>query len=265
MKTLSTVLLTIILTSKVLISQECYQQVNLADYSKDFSQLWLGKTFQGTIGDQNQRIEIRFTSITPSSEVKHKYLVKGKSRVKHNICDFKGELTIKALRILDSANDLCESPDYPFGDICGAYSLYEDATQDHVGAFHGTFRTMFNEIENQPIYHPGWFSDEGTNDFTGTWKGYDKSHGKYCAWGLQIPPSNKGDLFKHYENEFYLFNPTYFDKGWRTYVLSNLKAFVLVPVDFESEEPRFEKDFINEFGKKEIEMSQQLEKIAWWK
>ncbi|MEL6697247.1 MAG: hypothetical protein AAFP89_13445, partial [Bacteroidota bacterium] len=66
-KRMKTIFLIIaIFTSHALISQNCYQNVNPKDYPKDFSQLWLEKTFQGTIGDQNQRIEFRFTSVTQS-------------------------------------------------------------------------------------------------------------------------------------------------------------------------------------------------------
>jgi len=254
-----------IFTSHALISQNCYQNVNPKDYPKDFSQLWLEKTFQGTIGDQNQRIELRFTSVTQSNSEKQLFIVIGKSKVKDNICDFKGEFKILSLEILDLENSECESPDYPFGSISGEYRLFEDSSQNHVGEFKGTFNTMFAEKANQPVYHPGWFSDEGVNEFIGTWQGYDKAYGKYCSWGLQIPPSKKGDLFKHYESEFYLFNPKYLDKGWKTYVISNLKVFILLPVDFERQEARFKKDFITAFGKEEIEMSQNAEKIEWWK
>ena len=111
----------------------------------------------------------------------------------------------------------------------------------------------------------GWYVSHGVNDFIGTWKEYGTSKPKYCSWGLQIPPTQKNDLFKHYDNEFYIFNAEFLDKGWRTYVVANLNSFISIPLDFETDEARFSKDFDKSFTAADISEAREIEQTQWWK
>jgi len=239
-------------------SQECYNVKNEL-LKNNFSKLWTSKTFQGTIGNNNQRIELRFTSISKINDTT--YSVIGKSKVNLNICDFKGHFKLYRVEVIKPE---CDDPDYSKGIIYATYMLEENREQNHVGIFSGTIRTMFDETENRIEQFPGWYSDEGVNIFIGEWQEYGKTVSKYCSWGLQIPPTSGGDLFKHYDNEFYIFNNKYLGKGWKSYVLSNLASFVTVPKDFETNETRNSTDFID-FTKEEIEEGTSKEAEIWWK
>ena len=190
-------------------SQDCYK-AGTANSESDFSKIWLNNTFQGTIGSSNQRIEIRFLSIYKEENSNNNYILKGKSKVNKNICDFEGSMTINEIYFLDKDNVYCEGPDYSNGYLVGTYHFKEDTTQQHVGLFRGMVMTKFNESDGNYSPFRGWSTSHGTNEFIGTWKDYNSSTPKYCSWGLQIPPSKDSNLFKHYDNEFYLFNPKIF-------------------------------------------------------
>ncbi|MDO5969629.1 hypothetical protein Q4Q35_07405 [Flavivirga aquimarina] len=241
--------------------QDCY--IESKDMLRnDFSGIWIGETFQGTIGKNNQRIEIRFISV---SKVNDKtYSVIGKSKVNSNICDFTGKILIQKSMKLDEKNLDCEDPDYSFGFLSGNYELNENETQSHVGQFLGDFRTMYDKTSTGFVVNSDWYGQEGVSEFIGEWKDYKKDTPKYCSWGIQIPPTKRNDLFKHYDNEFYIFNSKYIDNGWRTYVLAHQGSFIGVPKDFESDKTRQSEGFMT-FDKQDIEESRKKEKIIWWK
>ena len=94
-----------------LFAQDCYTEATGESIKSDYCQLWLGRTFQGTIGDDNQRIEIRFIEISKDSESHFKYHMKGKSRVLNNVCDFDGYLIIEQIMILNEAKRDSREPD----------------------------------------------------------------------------------------------------------------------------------------------------------
>ncbi len=245
-------------------SQDCYSPSTT--YSKsDFSNLWLNKTFQGTIGNSNQRIEVRFLNIIQDANSKLKYRVSGKSKVNKNICDFSGTIELQEVYELNTNNLDCEGPDFASGYVIGTYSLKEDSTQNHVGTFNGSLNSKYVLSDGNIKKYRGWYVSHGVNDFIGTWKEYGSSKPKYCSWGLQIPPTQKNDLFKHYDNEFYIFNTEFLDKGWRTYVVANLNSFISIPLDFETDEARFSKDFDKSFTAVDISEAREIEQTQWWK
>jgi hypothetical protein len=245
-------------------SQDCYSP-STAYSTSDFSNLWLNKTFQGTIGKSNQRIEVRFLNILQDVNSKLKYRVSGKSKVNNNICDFIATIELKQVYELNTNNLECEGPSFPSGYVVGSYSMNEDSTQNHVGTFNGTFKSKFVKSDGYIKKFKGWYKSHGVNEFIGSWKEYGNSKSKYCAWGLKIPPTKNDDLFKPYDNEFYLFNPKFLDKGWKNYVIANLNTFLTIPVDFETEEARFSKDFDKSFSNDDINKARETERIEWWK
>ena len=247
--------------SFVIKAQDCYTEAgNTQDF--DFSELWLNNTFQGTIGTKNQRIEVRFLKIDLKENSTHEYVVIGKSKVNKNICDFTGTIKIHEVYML---NAQCEGPDLASGYIKGVYYFEEDSIQQHVGRFNGSTKSKFDLISNEITPYLGWSVSHGINEFIGNWKEYNTNTTKYCAWGLQIPPTQKDDLFKHYDNEFYLFNPAFLDKGWRSYVLTNLNSFITVSYDYHSDEPKLSEDFGKSYTKDEIKSAREIEKVEWWK
>lgn len=254
-------IITLIFLTVQVFGQDCYVE-NRELLQNDFSNIWINETYQGTIGENNQRIEIRFVSVSRISDTI--YSVTGKSKVNSNICDFSGKLQIQKAMELDGKNLECEGPDYSSGFLSGKYELNENETQSHVGQFLGDFKTMYDKTSNGFVVSSGWYGQDGVSVFIGEWKDYKNDTPKYCSWGIQIPPTKRNDLFKHYDNEFYIFNSKYIDNGWKTYVLTNLSSFVAVPNDFETDKPRYSEDFMT-FTKHEIEESRNKEKETWWK
>lgn len=132
--------------------QDCYFESNDV-LQNDFSKIWIGGTFQGTIGENNQRIEIRFISV---SKLDGKtYSVIGKSKVNSNICDFSGKIMIQKSMKLDAKNLGCEGPDYSSGFLIGKYELNENETQSHVGQFLGDFKTMYDKTSTGVVVTSG--------------------------------------------------------------------------------------------------------------
>ena len=246
-----------------LFAQDCYIEATQENIKSDYCQLWFGRTFQGTIGDDNQRIEVRFIEISKDSKSHFKYHVKGKSRVMNNVCDFDGYMIVEQIMLLNETKRDCHEPDLSGGIIYGTYVLNENPNQNHVGRFTGDFKTMFDKSPHGFNLNNAWFGQDGFNAFMGTWESYDNDEPRFCAWGLQLPLSMHDDLFKHYDKEFYLFNSKYMDRGWKTYVLTNLKSFIKVPKNFETNELRFADDFI-EYRIEEIEQANREEKKKWW-
>jgi len=246
-----------------LFAQDCYTEATQENIKSDYCQLWQERTFQGTIGEDNQRIEIRFVEIAKDSESHFKYHVKGKSRVKNHVCNFQGTMLIDQIMLLDEERRDCNEPDLSEGIIYGTYVLNESPDENHAGQFTGDFKSMFDQSPYGFKLNTAWFGQDGFNSFMGTWESYINTDSGYCAWSLQIPPSKKENLFKHYDKEFYLFNSKYLNKGWKTYVLANLNTFLKVPKNFESNQTRSESDFM-EFSEDEISKAVEAENIVWW-
>ena len=165
MKRIIQIVTLIFLTIQVF-GQDCYiERKELLQ--NDFSNIWIGKTYQGTIGDNNQRIEIRFVSVSKINDTT--YSVTGKSKVKSNICDFSGKLLIQNSMELDNKRMECEGPDYSSGFLSGKYELNENETQSHVGLFLGDFKSMYDITSNGFVVYSGWYGQEGVSEFIGEW------------------------------------------------------------------------------------------------
>jgi hypothetical protein len=98
-----------------------YHESTIESQMNDFSNLWLGNTFQGYIGRKYQRIEIRFLTISKDSKNPLKYYVVGKSKVNNNICDFKGEISIEKIKTLIDKTAYGDTPDISMGMLWGKY------------------------------------------------------------------------------------------------------------------------------------------------
>ena len=85
----------------------------------------------GFIGDNFQRINIRFISVIQNPDNKLEYLIYGKTRVRDNICDFQGTIKITDSRMYNESDLPPLKQDYILGD----YIFYEDRNQKHTGFF----------------------------------------------------------------------------------------------------------------------------------
>lgn len=184
-------------------------------YKYDFSKLWTIKKLNfspdfrnnirpeplGFIGDNFQRLYIHFTSVEKRDS--KNYFVIGKTKVKENICDFKGFMTIKIVQ--EFRIPYIEGGDYVIdprrirqGVIIGEYEFFEDSTQNHVGFFKGKFVTSFYIDENKEIEYntSEIFSDNYINNqFKGYWQSYSTGKQKKANWGdYRIPESEKLDM-----------------------------------------------------------------------
>lgn len=67
---------------------------NLKAY--DFAKIWQDNKYPilGIIGENYQRLSIRYISIIQDNENQNVYFVYGKSKVKNNICEFQGKIEL---------------------------------------------------------------------------------------------------------------------------------------------------------------------------
>jgi hypothetical protein len=191
--------------------------------SRDFAKLWTKTTNQniyGFIGDQYQRIRVKFISIKkiPATNT---YTVVGRSMVKTNICDFTGTIAITDISKLENISYGVDD-EYKNKGIKGRfvmkgnYSFAETKGQPHSGTFEGSFETSFYlDKSNTIIYDDIDLDADGyaNNEFAGIWKMYDSNFTQRCNWGdFRIPNSGDLDLGA---GEFSP-NDKYLKYGWQT-------------------------------------------------
>jgi len=141
--------------------------------------LWKETAFIGMIGDDIQKMGIVFLSTTKTSE--NKYEVIGKSKVKNNVCDFKG--IIEAQHVIESDIDSSEIATVD-GKVTGKYLFHEDRNQSGTGTFEGTFEIYWTYSEDSTIVLADfWYTaSEYTILFTGNWKSYQTGSAKQACW-----------------------------------------------------------------------------------
>jgi hypothetical protein len=166
----------------------------------DFSELWLqtnNNLVYGVLGDAYQRIQIKLVSISKNSNNPNEYFVYGKSKVKENICDFVGKITI--LKIQESKREhfgvdeeFKNSGIKTQGLLSAKYEFFENKLQSNSGFFTGNLETKWFldkddkiQYDNINIHADGYFN----NAFVGSWKMYDSKLEKKCHWGDYRVPS----------------------------------------------------------------------------
>ena len=85
----------------------------------------------GFIGSNYQRFYIHYTSVTKNPSNPYQYLVKGKTRVKNNICSFTGTITVKQAKRNLEPNEAY--PKYKYGYLISEVNLKEDPKQPGSG------------------------------------------------------------------------------------------------------------------------------------
>ena len=180
--------------------------------------------FLGFIGDDLQRFYIHFTSVTRSSENPNEYQVKGKTRVKKNVCTFQGTITAKRAGLL--VKDESEEQDFPGikeGFVLADVELFEEKSQSGSGIIRGTLVSDFYIDENgKLVYNDLMVIADGfsNNQFWGSWTSYRTGAKKICNFGLwRIPRTGLPDgVWLDQGAGHFMPDEKYYDKGWQTYV-----------------------------------------------
>lgn len=196
----------------------------------DFSELWLqtdNNLVYGILGDDFQRIQIKLLTIERNINNPNEYFVYGKSKVKENICDFVGKITI--LKIQESKREhfgvdeeFKNSGIKTQGLLSAKYEFFENKLQSNSGFFTGNLETKWFldkddkiQYDNINIHADGYFN----NAFVGSWKMYDSKLEKKCHWGDYRVPSIDCS-FDIGAGEFNVAEK-YWKKGWLDIALNN--------------------------------------------
>lgn len=196
----------------------------------DFSDLWLqtdNNLVYGILGDDFQRIQIKLISISKNINNQNEYFVYGKSKVKENVCEFVGKITI--LKIQESKrkhfgvdDEHKNSGIKTQGLLTAKYEFFENKLQTHSGYFTGNLETKWfldkedkMQYDNINIHSDSYFN----NAFVGSWKMYHSKIEKKCHWGDYRVPSIDCS-FDIGAGEFNVAEK-YWKKGWLDIALKN--------------------------------------------
>lgn len=184
----------------------------------DIGFLWSGDLSQnnrlGFIGENYQRLEIRYISVIQNFDNPYEYFLYGKTRVKNNICQFQGSLLITETGILEDD----DFPDVTRAYLSGNYVIFEDQACLHGGIFRGSFITTIYLDEEGNVYYDdleGEERDYTNNEFYGTWEGYYPWEEMDANWGdFRIPFSTQLDMgLESFKPSF-----NFLKNGWQEYL-----------------------------------------------
>jgi hypothetical protein len=157
----------------------------------------------GFIGNNFQRIRIKFIKVSKSKTVPGVYNIDGKSMVKNNIDNFHGTLSISKIRMY---KNICMGVDSMYKDsgikaegrLIGTYELSENSQQNNSVIFKGIFQSdFFIDKHNKICYDSLSMVSDGftNNQFVGTWTSNKNNVSKKCNWGdYRIPDSSDLDI-----------------------------------------------------------------------
>ena len=200
--------------------------------SYDFSNIWTqseNNIVFGIIGKNNQRLRIKLLSVNKSGSNPNKYLVKGKSKVKKNICDFKGYIKVYKIQeckeLYYGIDDMYINEEIKKeGVLIADYELYEDKRQKFTGIFKGTLYSKWYLDKYDKIHYDDLADGSDgylNNAFIGLWEMYNSKLIKKCNWADWRVPDATSD-FDIGAGEF---SPSekYYDKGWDSYARANVE------------------------------------------
>jgi len=167
----------------------------------------------GFIGEEFQRFYIHYTSISKSKTNPYEYLVVGKTKVKENICNFTGTITIVKSGIYKEQSD----PRYRQGFVECRVDFYEDSSRPFTGFIKGKLTTKFYLDEKRVIqYNDLLFGADlfYNNQCEASWTSYASHKSKRANWGdYRIPASRELDIG---DGEF-IVAKSYVKNGWINY------------------------------------------------
>jgi len=186
--------------------------------NSDLGFLWEGSQSQdnrlGFIGENFQRLQIRFLSVIQNFDNPYEYFFYGKTKVKDNICEFQGSLIIREAGMIEDD----EYPDLKRAYLAGDYVLFEDQSCLHSGIFRGNFITTIYLDKEGTVYYDNLEKEERdytNNEFFGKWEGYFPYEVMDANWGdFRIPYSTQLDMgLDSFKPSF-----NFLDKGWQEYL-----------------------------------------------
>jgi hypothetical protein len=158
----------------------------------DFSGLFLKTSSYnifGVIGENMQRIQLKWISVSKDPNNPEDYHVYGKTKVKSNVCSFTGILKIRTIRLyLSGVYDMpYRSAINPkvIGILFCDYVLTEISNEKHTGVFQGISATEFY-VNNDTLFYNNLrhsADDMTNNQFVGTWTSHSTEESKICNWG----------------------------------------------------------------------------------
>ena len=148
--------------------------------SQDIQHIWMmKKPRNGVFGRNYRRIEFKFIDINKKTGLT--YFVRGKSRLKKNICEFTGELKVlKAVQYLPGAKETVPIV------ILGKYELLEKTASTLTGKFSGSFRSYcYFSDDKRILLDSRWDVADGYNNntFVGIWTDLKRDKNYKCIWG----------------------------------------------------------------------------------
>ncbi|MGC3943803.1 MAG: hypothetical protein QM762_04550 [Chryseolinea sp.] len=172
----------------------------------------------GYIDPDYQRFQIHVSSISKSKSDPYVYLITGKTKVKTNICSFKGTITIISADY-DSSSLMTDLgfPKYKQGWIIGLVHIEEDKTQNGSGVINGEMSSdIYFDAKDQIHYNALMLVADGfcNNQVEATWTSYRTGKTKRCNWGdFRIPDSRDLD----FGSGLFSVNPKYSQNGWNDF------------------------------------------------
>lgn len=172
----------------------------------------------GFIGDNYERFDIFYTAVKKNGFKKNEYFITGKTRVKQNVCDFKGTISLTSAKYYIHKSNLGNYPDsINLGILIGTYQFEEDPTQFHSGKLQGFLAIRYYIASGNKVLIDDWNNTENNysnQQYVGTWISYDGRKIQQCNWGsYRIPVSGDLDIGK---NEFAP-SDKYKGNGWEKY------------------------------------------------
>ncbi len=190
----------------ILIDNQVSENNVINQYSKyDFSGLWTktdNNFVYGIIGNNYQRIFIKFIFIEKNLNSPNEYLVYGKSKVKTEICNFIGKILIQKIQEFSNDNfgidnEYKNKGIIKQGILTAKYEFLENKEQNHSGKFEGVLQTTWYLDSNKSLHYNDININSDSyfnNSFVGTWKMYSSSKEKICNWGDYRVPFTKCDF-----------------------------------------------------------------------
>ena len=157
----------------------------------DFSAVWLSGQYEqnGVIGKDYWRIRLHIDDVKKDGVRPNVYHVWGKTKVKDNICSFKGDIQILKIAFQDSL-PIYIDPLYKakgIGNLLASYLFYEDSTQNHSGIFKGfmTCDYFLDSTGTRMKLDMSLDMADGysNSNYVGTWTDYRAGIMKKCIWG----------------------------------------------------------------------------------
>jgi hypothetical protein len=156
----------------------------------DLSGLWTkteSSSIFGFIGEDYQRLSIHFSSVHREAGRRDRYIATGKTRVKRNICNFQGTITVATARKYTDT----EFPEASEGVIISKCLFKENPRQRYSGSFEGVLMTDYYIDPAGHVKYDDFMADAdgfSNNQFVGVWRSYSGGPPKRCHWGdYRIP------------------------------------------------------------------------------